>query len=475
MRIVFVTPEVVPYSKTGGLADATAALAAALRRAGAEVTIVTPAYRGSLDGPVTPVRLDKDVTVELAGQRLSAAVWRAQGAEGVPAYLLDLPAFFDRPGLYGDASGDYPDNWLRFGFLCAATFEVVRRYQLHPDILHAHDWQAGLVPLYAFQDYRHYFSTVLTVHNVGHQGLFPPDVLAPLGIEPALFTPAGVEYWGQVGFLKAGLIYADRITTVSPRHAEEICSPDFGRGLEGVFAFRRDALRGILNGVDYAVWDPRHDGLIAQRYGPKPPFAGKGACKSALQAELGLPARPDTPLAGIVTRLTEQKGCDLLLDTLAELARRDLQVAILGAGAPAIEDAFRQAAAALPGRVALRLGYDEGLAHRIQAGADFFLMPSRYEPGGLTQLYALRYGTIPIVHAVGGLHDSVDEGPNGVGFRFAPFERAAWLDAVDRAVAAYRDRLGFTALRERAMERDHSWTRPAASYQQLYAHILEEA
>ena len=474
MDVVHVASEVVPFSKTGGLADVAGALPAAQAGLGARVAVITPLYDrrrlGTVAGEAHPVR------VTLGGRTLEARVPYTE-AGGVRTYHLDAPPLYQRAGLYGEGGVDHPDNALRFGFLCHAALALVRAENLKPDVLHAHDWQTGLVPLLVRERLGRVFDTVFTVHNLGYQGLFPPAALDQAGIPGSAFHPGGVEYWGQVGFLKAGLVSADRLTTVSPRYADEICTPEYGHGLDGVLRARRADLVGILNGIDDAVWNPATDPHLAARYSADD-LSGKQACRAALCAEMEFPARvPDhRAVLGIVSRFADQKGFDLIFEALPRLLERDVALVVLGAGEPRYEKGFRDLAAAHPDRVRVRVAVDEGLAHRIEAGADLFLMPSRYEPCGLNQMYSLRYGTLPVVRATGGLVDSVpdaDASPDGVGFRFEPPTADALLGAVDRALAAWNDVERRRTLQRRGMARDFSWRAAALKTLDLYAELMQ--
>lgn len=483
MNVLHVASEVAPYSKTGGLADVTSALPRALARSDDRVAIVTPRYR------VDPrkfglARRLSPVTFSLGGQRFDLSVLEGRlpgGGGAVRAFLVDHP-LFDRAGLYGDAAGDYPDNALRFALLSRGALAVAQAVGFPPDVVHAHDWQAAPSLLYARRGPFPSARNILTIHNVAFLGQFPSQVVEALDLGGDLFHPEGIEFWGGVSFLKAGAVFADWITTVSPRYAREIMTPEFGAGLDGLLRARADRVLGILNGADYDVWDPGRDALIAARYSADD-LDGKRACKAALQRALGLPLRPRAPLTGAVSRLTDQKGFDLVADALEALLPgsplddgQGMQVAILGSGDPALEERLRALAARFPTQLALQVGYDEALAHRMYAGADLFVMPSRYEPCGLTQLYALRYGAPPIVRATGGLDDTIVDfdarSRSGTGFKFEEYDAGALGAAWRRALAAWRNADDFAGLVRRAMAQDFGWPRAAEAYSQLYRSLF---
>jgi starch synthase len=391
--------------------------------------------------------------------------------------LLDHP-WFDRDGIYGDASGEFGDNAMRFALLGRAALEAAHRLDVWPQVVHGHDWQAGLGLWFARQGVvpgRPAPRTVFTVHNLAFRGIYGKQLVEELGLGWDIFTPEGAEFYDALCFLKAGMAFADRITTVSPRYAREIQTPEAGHGLDGFLRHRDGALVGILNGIDVDEWDPAHDPALPVRYDAADP-TGKAACKAALQRELGLPVRAALPLVASVSRLTEQKGFDMVAAAGEELARLDAQFVFLGTGDPRWEQALRELARRYPGKVAVRVAHDEAVAHRVQAGADLFLMPSRYEPCGLTQMTAMRYGTVPIVRATGGLDDTVvdfdERTRTGSGFKFDEADPAALVHAVKRALAAYKHRDAWADLVQRAMRLDFSWSRSARRYAELYRELV---
>ncbi len=480
LHVVMVSSEIVPFAKTGGLADMVGSLAVALEGLGQRVSLIMPAHRSALRGNVPLEETGVRFTVPVAHRREEATLLRAKLAGGIPVHLIRADRYFDRDGLYGTPGGDYSDNAERFAFFCRATLETVR--QIGPaHVLHAHDWQAALAIAFLKAQPEVYpelsaVRTILTVHNVGYQGIFPKDDWRLLNLDWRFFTHRHFEYYGKINFLKGGLEWTDAITTVSPSYAEEVRTAEQGFGLQGVLEDRAADLAGILNGADYGVWNPADDPHIVKHY-DRTKLSGKRRCKADLQRLFGLPEAPDVPVAGMITRLAEQKGVDLLQAALDDLLRRDLQFVLLGTGDQRFEEFFRSIGDRYRGKAAARIAFDEPLAHKIEAGADVFLMPSRYEPAGLNQLYSLRYGTIPIVRATGGLKDSVTDfdpaAGTGNGFVFEAYERAALLAAVDRALGTFRQKDLWARLIDNAMSADYSWSRSAGEYLDLYRRVIK--
>jgi starch synthase len=478
MNVLFIASEVSPLSKSGGLGDVAGALPRALEDAGAKVTVVCPRYaQVDVDRYALARRLRK-ITVPLGDKRVEVGLYEGRlPASSVAIYLVDHPPSYDRPGLYGDGHKDFPDNAQRFALLSRAALEIGRSVVRWPDVVHAHDWQTGLVPFLikrrALPDLP-MPGTVLTIHNLAFLGLFPKMTVEELGLPWDAFTPDGYEFYDQLSLLKAGLTSADRVTTVSPRYAREIRQPEFGCGLDGLLRALGPRLVGILNGVDYDVWDPSRDPHIPQNYSASD-LSGKAVCKRELQRRMGLPERPDVPLFGSISRFTEQKGFDLAAAIADDLARLDLQYVLLGNGDEAIEGKLRALAQRYPTRFAVRIAYDNALAHQIEAGADVVVMPSRFEPCGLNQMYSLRYGTPPLVRATGGLDDTVvdwDPGTRtGTGFKFTEYTAEALLETLTRVLDCYRDQDGWTAMVRSAMAQDYSWRASARQYVQLYEQI----
>jgi starch synthase len=472
MKILFVASEGLPYSKTGGLADVIEGLPRALRELGHEVAVLLPRYRGNKATSV----LVSSVTIALGNQLRFPALVEGKSVEGVRYFFVDDPEYFDRAQLYGDRSGDYPDNAERFAEFSRAAIEFVKRLWL-PDVIHCHDWQAALVPVLLRTQHMNdpavrSLPSILTIHNLAYQGVFPRTALDSIGLPPQLFTMDALEFYGRMNYLKGGLIFADYLTTVSRRYAKEIQTPEYGAGLEGVIRNRGERLVGILNGVDYGIWSPESDSLIAQNYSVHN-MAGKKACKKDVLAQFKLPEENlELPLVGIISRFVDQKGFDLIVEIAEELAKENMSIVALGTGQPAYEKAMRAFAEKYQGKMAVKVGFDNGLAHKIEAGADIFLMPSRFEPCGLNQIYSLRYGTVPVVRATGGLDDTVQDydpaNKQGTGFKFDEYTGEQLLEAVRRALALYRETGAWQVLQTNGMLKDFSWKTSAASYVTLY-------
>lgn len=476
MQVLSVASEVFPLVKTGGLADVVGALPGALATHGIEMRVMVPGYPAvldALDAPRTVHRFDALLGREA---RLVAGT-----ASGLDLLVLDAPHFFRREGgPYAGAEGrEWPDNAARFAALARAAADVgagiLSAYR--PAILHAHDWQAGLVPAYLHYSAAPRPASVMTVHNLAFQGRFSTDLLAPLGLPASSLSIDGVEYFGGIGFLKAGLQFADRITTVSPTYAAEIMTDEGGMGLGGLLRSRGEAVSGILNGIDENIWNPATDLHLASRFDAAN-RAKRSANREALKARMDLPGEGERMLFGVVSRLSWQKGCDLLLAALPRLLALGGDIVVLGSGDADLEAGFRAAMTASPGRVRVRIGYDESLAHLIQGGVDALLVPSRFEPCGLTQLCALRYGAVPIVSRVGGLNDTVIDANEAAlaagvatGFQFAPVTVAGLELALARAAAAFQDRARWHRMQESGMRADVGWSRPAARYAELYRSI----
>jgi starch synthase len=464
-RILMVTSEAAPFAKTGGLADVLGALPPALTKLGEEVAVVMPRY-GSV--PLAGAELILQAMPLTVGPRsFSAALYQVE-REGVRYLFVDCPPLYARAGIYNEWGAEYLDNHIRFAALNLAALEIARKI-FPTDIFHAHDWPAGLLAPYLIAD--PVFAgakCVFTIHNLGYQGNFPGYLLADLGLSPMLFNPQGLEFWGDLSFLKAGIVWSDAITTVSPTYAKEIQTPEFGFGLDGVLRDRASKITGILNGVDYIEWNPEDDPHLTNRFSAKD-LSGKNLAKRALLKALELLPDMKRPLIGIVSRFASQKGFDLVEAIAPELAEMDLAMAVLGSGDFRYEQMFRGLAEAHPEKFALRVGYDNVLSHRIEAGSDIFLMPSQYEPCGLNQMYSLRYGTVPIVRATGGLDDTVDE---TTGFKFREYTPEALLAAVREALTAWQKRDEWLARMRRGMAKDFSWDVSAAAYQRLYGSLI---
>jgi len=480
LRVLSVASEVFPLVKTGGLADVAGALPGALASEDVAVTTLVPGY------PAVLHKLEAPHLVHDLGDLFGGRVRLVRGtAAGLDVVAVDAPHLYDRPGgLYADASGrEFGDNAFRFAALGYAAAEIGLGYAagLAPDVVHAHDWQAGLAPAYLHYRGGRRPGTVFTVHNLAFQGQVPAWLLEALRLPVSAYSVEGVEYYGSIGFLKAGLRLADRITTVSPTYAEEILSPEAGMGLDGLLRARARDLVGIVNVIDTRVWDPGADPLIPARFTADDLDAREGN-RAALRDRFRLEDDPRAPVVGVVSRLSWQKGLDVLAEAVPDLLALGGRLVLLGSGDPPLEAAFRDAAAANPGRIGVVFGYDEALAHLVQAGSDMILVPSRFEPCGLTQLCALRYGAPPVVVRVGGLADTViDASPVAVqrgaatGFQFAPLSRERLAAALARAVAAFADGETWRALQRSAMATDVSWAAPARAYARLYADIAPRA
>jgi len=477
MHIVFAASECVPFAKTGGLADVVGALPRKLVKLGHDVTVYLPLY-----ARVRPFIEDKpkyvaqSITIPFRYYNRFVGIVDGGLRDGVRHYFVDCPELFDRKELYGTKAGDYPDNAERFGLFCRAVLEASKLLGV-PDVFHVHDWQASLIPVYLRTVYAAdplllSARTVLTMHNAGYQGAFPPATTEELLFPWSLFTMDKLEEYDRFNFLKGGIVYSDLLTTVSKKYAEEIQTAEFGEQLDGVLRLRKADLRGILNGVDYSLWDPSVDGNLAAHYTPGD-LEGKQQCRADLLHAFGLDeVEETTPVIGIVSRFVPQKGFDIVAQIAEELAARDVAVVALGTGEPFYETFFRGLAFRHPANIAVQNRYDDALAHKIEAGADMFLMPSRYEPCGLNQIYSLKYGTVPVVRATGGLDDTIEEWDAetgaGTGFKFEGYEPLDLLTTIDRALEAFQNKESWTRLMQNGMAQNYSWEQPAREYAAVY-------
>jgi starch synthase len=475
MKILFVASEGLPYSKTGGLADVVEALPKALVEMGHQVSVLLPRYHGNR---VTST-LVSSVTISLGEQVRFPSIAEGASVAGVRYFFVDDPGYFDREHPYGDKSGEYPDNAERFAEFSRVAIEFAKRVLL-PDVIHCHDWQTALVPAllrtqHAADPAVRSLPVVLTIHNLAYQGIFPQSALRKAGLPAQLFAMDALEFYGKINFLKGGLLFADYLSTVSRRYAKEIQTPEYGAGLEGVIVQRADRLVGILNGVDYAIWSPDIDTLIAQNYSAQN-LDGKKVCKKDLLNAFKLPAdKPEDlerPVVGIVSRFADQKGFDLIAQVASEIMKENLSLVVLGTGNPEYERFFKLLAEKYPRSVGVKIAYDDTLAHKIEAGADIFLMPSRYEPCGLNQIYSLRYGTVPVVRATGGLDDTVQnfdvKTQQGTGFKFDAYDGNALLECLRWALKVYRQPKSWRVVQNNGMAKDFSWKTSAAAYVTLY-------
>lgn len=484
LNILFLTSEVSPLVMTGGLADVAGALPKALVERGHDVRIAMPCYSRLPEENRGEARFlcEADLGATRAYGQFRES--RTPGTK-LPLYLVEHDGYFGRDGLYDDGEKEFPDNAERFCFFVLAALHGVEQTGWKPDVIHCNDWHTAAAPAFLKTRYANHpiwgsCASVLTIHNLAFQGRYDAAYFMRTGLDPSLFTPTAAEFHGDMNLMKAGIAFADKINTVSPRYAREIQTAEYGVGLEDMLHARRADLHGILNGVDYKVWRPDTDPFIAAPFSVDD-MTGKQACKRAMQQAYGLPEK-DVPLFSVVSRLTWQKGINLILEALPALCRHDIQVTILGNGDHAMEESIRQHAAAFPEQVGIQLAFDPKLSHQVYAGSDFFLMPSRYEPCGLSQLYSLAYGTIPIVRRTGGLADSVHNhnAPNlkhkaATGFAFTPMTAPALVRAVERAMVLYHDPQAIAETRERAMRADFSWSRSSADYEALYREALSAA
>ena len=476
LSVLIVASEVSPLAQTGGLAEVTGSLPLALRDAGVNVAVAMPAYRQILENGTNYEIRARDIPVRVGGSHLSADILIGELAPGIPAFFVRRDEFFDRTGLYGGKQGDYFDNPERYIFFSRVIPAMCAAVGFVPDIIMANDWQTGLVMTLLDLGALPRTAGVFAVHNQGYLGLVPPERTSSIGVPDRYYTMDGLEYFGQMSLLKAGIIYAQAVTTVSPTYAREVQTPEGGHGLDGVMRAISDKLHGILNGVDYSVWNPARDALIAAKYFPKD-LSGKAACKEALLKKMNLENMIDRPVIGMVTRLSAQKGLNLLAEAADDLFKLDLGLVVLGSGESWHEDLMRQLRVKFPDRMGLCVGYDRQLSHEIIAGSDMFLMPSMYEPCGLAQMYSLKYGTVPIVRATGGLNDTVRDTRNNsgdsTGFKFDRFLASAMVRAVRRAVDAYKDREAWRAMMLRGMAEDFSWDRSAREYIGIFEKAVE--
>ncbi len=459
LRVAFIASEVVPFAKTGGLADVAGSLPPALAGLGIDVRTVMPKYRQVIAEHNT-IQIGKDLAVD----------------------FIEYRKYFDREALYGDRFGDYPDNLERFTYFCKSVLTHLKTIDFKPDIIHCNDWQSALIPVYlktTFKDDPFFARTrsMLTIHNLAYQGLFDKGLFPTLGLDGRYFGIDGLEFYDKINLLKGGILFADGITTVSPSYAQEIQTKEFGCGLEGVLRTRANDLEGVINGIDYRVWDPATDTHIARQFTVRT-LSDKGFNKVDLQRTAALKVDRQIPVFGIISRLADQKGLDLISAIVTDLLKKDIQLVILGTGEDKYHLLYEKMAKLNPGKVSINLRFDATLAKKIYAGCDFFLMPSRYEPCGLGQMISMRYGTIPIVRLTGGLRDTVsdagDDGSRGNGFTFTAYEAPALRDAVMRALAAFKNKKVWRKLQVRAMSCDFSWERSALRYAELYAKLLRK-
>lgn len=483
LKVLFLSSEAVPFAKTGGLADVAGALPAALKRLGLDVRLVLPFYRIARDADLQIRPRLADLEVPFGNEVLMVDVLESKTEEGVLTYLIDREDMYDRLNLYGNDRGDHYDNLERFSFFSHAVFALTEAISFIPDVIHCHDWQTGLVPALLQSEGEKDSAlwgtpSVFTIHNIGYQGIFAKERLPVTGLPmKGFFHLEGLEFWGKISLLKAGIVYADAVTTVSPKYAQEIQTHEYGMGMEEIIKHWRAKLYGVLNGADYRLWDPSVDPHISANYSFQK-ISGKRKCKESLIQEMDLdPALKDRPLLGMISRLGTQKGFDLLLSVLDEILALDVGLVILGSGERTIAEAIKNAARRHPQRLGVVIGYDDPLAHRIMSAADIFLIPSRYEPCGLTQIYALRYGTVPVVRATGGLDDTIHHfnpgNGKGNGFKFSAYKPKAFLDRIRYAVDVFQVKKVWRSLLANGMMADFSWERSAREYLEIYRSIIK--
>jgi starch synthase len=481
MKIVMAASEAVPYAKTGGLADVVGALSSALSARGVSATVFLPLYAQIASSRFTLKQIGPAFSVPVGDRQESAELFFHE-REGVAYYFIKKDIYFNRPGLYGTNEGDYSDNAERFVFFSRAVLEGLKALDLRPDLLHCHDWHTGLIPvylktLYSSDPFFQKTASLFTIHNLGYQGVFWHYDWPLLNLPWDYFNPEGLEFYGKINFLKGGLVFADTLSTVSPKYAREIQTAAHGHQLEGVLASRKKDLYGILNGIDTEEWNPARDHFIPVQYHSKD-LSGKEKSKAALQDELDLIVDKERPLLAMITRLTEQKGIDLVAAVFEKVMRREVQWIILGSGEKKYERLLQSLGDQFPGQAAIRIAYDHKLAHQIEAAADIFLMPSQYEPCGLNQMMSLRYGAAPIVRATGGLDDTVTHfNPKtlqGNGFKFKAYTPTAFLRQIQNALSLFREKKKWRALIQNGMEGDYSWTASAEKYLKLYHSIIRK-
>ena len=477
LNILFVSPEVVPFAKTGGLADVAGSLPRALKGLGCQIRLVMPLYQEVRRSGFPLQKVWDDLWIPLGPQGLAADIYQGELEEGLPVYFIEKDEFYDRNQLYGTLKGDYFDNDRRFVYLCRGALALARALDFKPQVIHAHDWQTGLIA--AFLHYQRSWdlffedtAALFTIHNMAYQGLFPRSIVELAGLPPESFSIQGLEYWGQANLLKSGIVYSQVINTVSRKYSQEIQNPEFGYGLEGILQARKADLFGIVNGVDYRVWNPATDVFLAASYTAQN-LRGKLICKRDLLDRYHLPqSRADYPLLGVISRLADQKGFDLLAGIMDRLLQEEVTLVVLGTGEEKYHRLFKEWAANYPQKVGLHLEFDNTLAHQIEAGCDIFLMPSRYEPCGLNQIYSLKYGTIPVVRATGGLDDTIihydPATKEGTGFKFYPYDTDAFWDCLKEALDLFGNKKIWERLMKKAMAMDFSWEASAREYINLY-------
>ncbi|MBT5376077.1 MAG: glycogen synthase GlgA [Nitrospinaceae bacterium] len=478
LKILFVATEVHPFAKTGGLADVSSALPSALKKLGHDIRVIMPKYPCTTKAGKTIEPLNLNVDISTGNTCHKGYLFQSELSEGIALYLIEQSEYYDREHLYGEPDCEYSDNVERFSYFCQAVLEACKKLNFQPDIIHCNDWHTGLIPVYLKTQGDSWFSqtkTLFSIHNLGYQGNFHHSSFAATGLDDSVFHSDGVEFYGQFSFLKGGLMYADVLTTVSPAYSKEIQTPELGFGMEGILQQRSDQLHGILNGVDDTVWNPETDASLITHYGPQS-LSSKNTCRQDLEKALSLQLNKDTPILCMITRLSEQKGIDLIMQAQEALNNLDLSLIILGTGEKHYESFFQQWQEKRPDRIVAAIKFDESLGHRILAGSDMILIPSHYEPCGLTQMYALKYGTVPIVRDVGGLKNSIQEfnlkTKKGTGFKFETPKKEFLLKSLQKALGCFKQRKTWEKLMLNGMNQDNSWEFSAQQYSNLYQKSL---
>jgi starch synthase len=477
LKILFVSPEVVPFAKTGGLADVAGSLPKALKALGCDVRLVMPLYQSVRQGKFPIKKVMEDLPILLGGRKITADIYEGELEQDLPVYFIERDEYYDRLNLYGSAKGDYFDNDSRFSFLARGTLKAAQTLGFRPDILHCHDWQTGLIPacLHFERQSESFYrdtATVFTIHNMAYQGSFPKAIIELAGLPEECFSPEGLEFWGRANLLKAGIVYSQIINTVSRKYSQEIQTAEYGNGLEGILSYRKGDLFGILNGVDYELWNPETDSYLAAPY-TSGDLSGKKLCKKDLLNRYNLPEdRLEYPLLGVISRLADQKGFDLLAGVMDRLLSQEVSLVVLGTGEEKYHRLFTELAERHPKKLGIRLTFDNALAHQIEAGSDMFLMPSLYEPCGLNQIYSLKYGTIPVVRATGGLDDTITpfeaKTGEGTGFKFSLYQPEAFWAILEEALEVFQNQTQWNRLIKNAMAMDFSWEVSAKEYSKLY-------
>jgi starch synthase len=480
MRVMIVSSEAVPFAKTGGLADVAGSLPKALKGLGCDVALAMPLYRQAVEGGFDIEATDVEVTVNIGLHKIRVPLFMGT-VDGIPVYFVKQDEYFDRSCLYGTPDGDYFDNLERFTLFSRGLLEILSKLKASYDVIHCNDWQTGLIPAYLrsiFKSDRTFNKTasIITIHNIAYQGLFPVANFDITGLPKDMCTAEGLEYWGKINLLKSGIVFSDLITTVSERYSKEIRTEEYGYGLEGILKKRRANLYGVLNGVDYEQWNPEKDKLIAARY-TKDDLSGKRICKKDLLAEFGLKLSIKKPIIAIISRFADQKGFDILSKGINQIMKMGAGMVVLGTGERRYHQLFNKLAGKYPGKLGVKIAYDNTLAHKIEAGADIFLMPSKYEPCGLNQMYSLRYGTVPVVRATGGLDDTIKvydkKSGEGNGFKFSEYSPSAMTKKIKEAITLYRDEVSWARVMKNGMSEDFSWKRSAERYITLYKKALK--